>query len=328
MAQKDKTVARVLVIQTAFLGDALLTLPLIRRLQEAFPSAEVHWLLRKGNEELFEQHPWKFRLWTWDKSWRDFLRLYRELSQLEWEGIIVVQRFFRMGLLGWLLKARWRIAYDKSPLSFLYTHAVPHEVREGVHETTRVLALLRPLGFSPTLPPPPWLFPSELPFFKKPYIVVAPASRWATKEAPLEYWARFLQQVPLTYHVYLTADASQWAKLEKLTAFHPKVENVAGKLSLREVAALVAGAERLYTVDSALTHFGSALNVPTTTIYCSTLPAFGFGPLAPGSEVVETPLPLACRPCGIHGRRTCPLSHFQCGHTLPLPQMREKYPLR
>ncbi|MCS6895793.1 MAG: glycosyltransferase family 9 protein [Bacteroidia bacterium] len=309
--------ARFLVIQTAFLGDAVLTLPLVGRLRMAFPEAEIHWVIRKGIEELFEAHPWNFKLWLWDKSWRGWWQLYRTLGSETWDAVLVVQRFFRMGLLGLSLPARVRITYDKNPLSVFYTHRIPHTFGAGIHEVSRVLSLLRPLGVSLDMPSPPWLFPPDSTMLNETYIIVSPTSRWQTKEAPFEYWANFLKTVPSSVKVYLTGLEQDRARLDSLIAYHPRVENLAGLLSLRELSSLVKGARQVYAVDSALTHIASALGVPTTTVFCSTVPEFGFGPLSPNSHIVQAEEELPCRPCGIHGKSACPKGHFRCGRELP-----------
>lgn len=304
---------RLLVIQPAFLGDAVLTLALLGRLREAYPHAELHWLLRAGNESLFAHHPWQFHLWVWDKSWKGWVDLYRALRQLHWDAIIVVQRFLRMGLLGRLLPAQLRITYDKNPLSIVYSHRLPHRFGEGIHEVDRLMSLGVPLGLSEEPPSLPWLFPSVKVEARQPYVVVSPTSRWRTKEAPLPFWEKLLCSLPERLTVYLTGLSADRERIDTLVRAHPRAVNLAGQLSLPELAALTAGAERVYTVDSAITHIASALGVPTTTVFCSTVPAFGFGPLAPQSEIVEIGEKLSCRPCNLHGRRACPQGHFRCG---------------
>ena len=91
-----------------------------------------------------------------------------------------------------------------------------------------------------------------------------------------------------------------------------QVVNLAGKLGFLESAALQEGAVMSYVNDSAPMHFASAMNAPVTAVYCSTLPSFGFGPLSDKSHIVEVKEKLACRPCGLHGRKACPLNHFDC----------------
>jgi heptosyltransferase-2 len=68
-------------------------------------------------------------------------------------------------------------------------------------------------------------------------------------------------------------------------------------------------------------HLASAVNAPVTAVYCSTTPAFGFGPLSDDSAVVEAIPAPECRPCGLHGYRQCPEGHFKCAETIKTEQL-------
>jgi heptosyltransferase-2 len=76
-----------------------------------------------------------------------------------------------------------------------------------------------------------------------------------------------------------------------------------------------------YVNDSAPMHLCSAVDAPVCAVFCSTVPAFGFGPLSTFSRVVEHPGPLACRPCGLHGHARCPLGHFRCAREIETTQL-------
>ena len=76
--------------------------------------------------------------------------------------------------------------------------------------------------------------------------------------------------------------------------------------------ALMEGAVMNVVNDSAPLHIAGAVNAPVTAIFCSTVPAFGFGPLRANGRLVETTEKLDCRPCGLHGHRVCPKGHFRC----------------
>jgi heptosyltransferase-2 len=76
-----------------------------------------------------------------------------------------------------------------------------------------------------------------------------------------------------------------------------------------------------YVNDSAPMHFASAVNAPVTAIYCSTIPAFGYGPLSDNSNIVETHEQLSCRPCGLHGYKACPQGHFKCAFGITNEQL-------
>jgi heptosyltransferase-2 len=108
----------------------------------------------------------------------------------------------------------------------------------------------------------------------------------------------------------------------QLAAQHPDVENLAGRLSFLESAALMREAAMNYANDSAPVHIASAVNAPTVAVFCSTIPGFGFAPLSDINQVVETPQDMACRPCGLHGRRVCPKGHFNCAESIPIESIR------
>ena len=67
-----------------------------------------------------------------------------------------------------------------------------------------------------------------------------------------------------------------------------------------------------YVNDSAPLHIASAMNAPVMAVFCSTVPAFGFGPLNANGRILERKEPLSCRPCGLHGYKACPEAHFKC----------------
>ena len=99
------------------------------------------------------------------------------------------------------------------------------------------------------------------------------------------------------------------------------ITNLSGKLTFLQSVALMKDAAMNYTNDSAPMHFASAGNAPVTAVYCSTIPAFGFGPLSDKKFIVEIQEPLGCRPCGLHGYKACPLGHFRCAHDITDEQL-------
>jgi len=71
-----------------------------------------------------------------------------------------------------------------------------------------------------------------------------------------------------------------------------------------------------YVNDSAPMHLASAVNAPVTAVFCSTVPAFGFGPLSDKSFIAEKKEKLYCRPCTLHGKKSCPEQHFKCAEDI------------
>jgi heptosyltransferase-2 len=77
--------------------------------------------------------------------------------------------------------------------------------------------------------------------------------------------------------------------------------------------------------DSGPLHICSALNTPTVAIFCSTIPAFGFGPLAKQHQIIEVKEKLTCRPCGNHGKKSCPETHFNCTNLIDVQELLKAY---
>ncbi|MBC6990651.1 glycosyltransferase family 9 protein [Hymenobacter sp. BT491] len=323
----------VLLIQTAFIGDVILATALLERLHATEPHTPVDILVRKGNEGLVKSHPYVRNVLVWDKKkakYLGLLRLLLQIRKMRYERVITLQRFASTGFLTAFSGAKERIGFDKNPLSFLFTMAIPHVFDAGVHEVTRNLNLLDPADEVPLTPPRLYPTPADeaaaAPYAAVGgYICIAPTSVWFTKQFPEEKWVQLLHILPSQYTVYLIGGPPDVEACERLrlTSGRANVVNLAGKLSLLASAALMRSAVLNYVNDSAPMHLCSAVGAPTCAVYCSTVPYFGFGPLSPFSRIVELKEPLACKPCGLHGYRQCPLGHFHCAHGIRLEQLTE-----
>lgn len=319
-----------LVIQTAFIGDAILASPVIEKLHLFYPDAQIDLLIRKGNEGLFKNHPRLNHLFVWDKSskkYNNLLRVFRELRKTRYNHIINLQRFATTGLLTCLLRADEKVGFKKNPFSFCYHQKLPHKIEKGVHEVDRNLSLTRHLTDSkrmtPKLYPTPKNEARVAHLKSKPFVCIAPTSVWFTKQAPEKLWKDLVLHLPDEWNIYLLGgpgDAKACAEI-RASANRDSVENLAGKLNLLESAALMKDAAMNYVNDSAPLHLASAVNAPVTAVFCSTVPDFGFGPLSENSRIVEIETPLYCRPCGLHGFKTCPEGHFKCGNNITVNQM-------
>lgn len=317
------SVRKVLFIQTAFIGDAILASALWETWHAAFPDDALHVCVRKGNESLFAGHPFLAGLHVWDKRggwWKRYRSLMGLADALRDEGfdaVITPHRHGSSGWLAWRSGARHRIGFQVHPLRFLFTHRVPHGFEDGVHEVTRNHRLLgmwlgRDALRGPRLHP-------DLPSRRElPYGVLTPASQWATKQWPEARWVEICDAFQYEPGELLLVGGPGDAPLLRRIASstrHAHVQ-VMTDLTLLQSAGLMTRAQWVLTNDSGPLHLASAVNAPTVAVFCSTVPSFGFGPLADRSVVVETELDLACRPCGLHGKTACPLGHFECGHSI------------
>jgi len=317
---------KFLVIQTAFTGDVVLATALLEKLHDFYPDARIDFLLRKGNEGLLQHHPYITNLLIWDKKTnkqRNLLKIALRVRRERYTHVINVHRFATSGIITMLSGAKYRAGFDKNPLSFCFTKKIQHIISEPyqqnfIHETTRNQSLITDI--TDNTPAFPKLYPSaeDYSFVKQyqadPYICISPSSVWYTKQFPAEKWVELINALPAEYPVFLLGAPGDAALGDSIVAAsaNKKVKNLCGKLGFLQSCALMQQAVMNYTNDSAPLHFASAMNAPVTAVFCSTVPAFGFGPLRENGKVVEVADRLYCRPCGLHGRKTCPEGHFRC----------------
>lgn len=312
---------KFLLIQTAFIGDVVLATPLIEKLKQFYPDSEVDFLLRKGNEGLLTGHPLLRQVMIFDKKKGKYKNLFSLISTIrkeKYDYVINLQRFFASGMLTALSGAKHTIGFDKNPLSFLFSESYPHPISATgtEHEVNRNLSLITKLTDASFVRPR--LYPSESDFRKivptTPYVCIAPASVWFTKQLPPAKWIELINTLPAQYTIYLMGAKGDVPLCETIrhNTTSSNVEVIAGKLTFLESAALMKNARMNFVNDSAPLHFASAMNAPVAAMFCSTVPAFGFGPLSDESFVFETAEKLDCRPCGLHGYKQCPKGHFKC----------------
>ena len=329
-----------LVIQTAFIGDVVLATALVEKLHQHYPHARIDFLLRKGNEGLLKGHPFIHEVLIWNKKQqklRNLFRLLQLIRRKRYDGVINVQRFAATGLLTVFSGARLRIGFDKNPWSRFFDRRVPHVVSTPsypIHEVERNQSLIAVL--TDAVPARPKLYPSQADTTTisalipaGPFICIAPASVWFTKQYPARKWASFIRQIPSHYQIFLLGgpeDRALCAGIIEASEAADRVVDLSGRLSFLESAALQSRALMSYVNDSAPLHFASATNAPVTAVYCSTLPSFGFGPLSDQRFIVEIAGDLACRPCGLHGRKACPEKHFNCAMNITDQQLLDTLP--
>ncbi len=324
---------KILIVQTAFPGDVILATALLESLRRDLPNSKIDILVRKGNETLLLDHPFVQKVLVWDKSkhkWRNLFKLLAAIRKEKYDLVINLQRFASSGILTVLSGATETRGFSKNPLSSFFSKKYPHKIGDGKHETERNHSLISDLSQGKTALPR--LYPSESDYNKvaklkqSPYICIAPGSVWFTKTFPEAKWDELIKSYRKKYKddiIYLLGSQSEFDLCHGIIreCADERIINLSGKLSFLQSAALMKDAKMNFVNDSAPMHLASSMNANTTAIYCSTVPAFGFGPLAEHSLIIETEEQLACRPCGLHGFNKCPEGHFKCAHEINVQRL-------
>src|SRR5574341_500932 len=317
---------RILIIQTAFPGDVILTTPLIRTVRENFQNSELYFLLIPNTQDLLKNNPHLKEVIAYDKKNNGgpgFWKTLNRVSRLKIDLALIPHRSFRSALLAKLAGWRRRVGFSTSAGKMFLTDQVVYRLDR--HEIERNLSLLGFAGIQ-ARPVLPELFPGSEEYekaerflsknqasFSDELVCIAPGSVWATKRWLPEGFAfvaeRLIQEEKIKVVLIGSADDRKLGEyifsLMKL-----KPINACGELSLLESAALISKSRLVLSNDSAPTHMAVAMRTPVVTIFGSTVPEFGFYPYGEGNTIIQKQL--YCRPCGIHGRNRCPEKHFRC----------------
>ena len=321
------------VLQTAFLGDTILTTPLIEYLAARGP---VHVVATPAGASLLANNPGVASLIVYDKRGADagvsgLRRIAARVRATGAHTAYIAQGSLRTAAVALAAGVKERVGFATSPGRVLYTRRVAF--RRDLHHAQRLLMLASTPG---EVPAASTVRPSLYPGAREqsavdallqsngvtrgePLVALAPGSVWATKRWPsYDALAQRLAEIPVAQGARMVvigaaADAPLATAINDALAVMgaaPAVD-ATGRLSLLASAALIGRARVLVTNDSAPLHMASAMNTPTIAIYGPTVPAFGFGPLAEVHAVIGHE-GLACRPCDAHGPKRCPLGHWRC----------------
>jgi heptosyltransferase-2 len=305
-----------LVIQTAVLGDVVLTTPLLSALAARHGPVDV--VTTPAAASLLSPHPAVSEVIRYDKhgssrGFRGLRQLGRLLRSRGYQRVYLPHRSVRSALLALWSGAPERVGFAGSPAALTYTRRV-RRAATG-HEVERLLALAGRLDGE--VPPvslglteedraaaDAWLTAQGITRF----IALAPGSIWGTKRWP--YYAELASALDARCVIVGGADDRHLAQAI-VDAAGGKAASAAGTLSLRQSAALIQRAGCLVTNDSAPLHLATAVGTPVVALFGPTVPEFGFGPRRTGDLVLGHG-ELPCRPCSSHGPPTCPLGHHRC----------------
>jgi heptosyltransferase-2 len=322
---------RILIFNSAFPGDIVLTTPLIRAVYERFPGAYLAFCTTPAGVRLLAGLSYLDRLIVYDKHGSQrglfgMLQTALRIRREQFDLVISAHRSARSALLLKMAGIGVRVGFQQSAWPWLYSVRVPR--KREFHETERNLSLLAPFGVDmskvsnrPVLP----VTGEEanhvfgqlgvgLPRGSGPLVVVSPGSVWGTKRWIAE---RFAQLIDLLVEMYRARVIIVGSPLDReqadrlIAACKSRLLDLVGLTELRELCALVRKADLLVTGDSAPMHIAWAFDIPTVAIFGSTTPDLGFASLSGFCRVVEVK-GLECRPCSDHGPKRCPLGHFHC----------------
>jgi heptosyltransferase-2 len=316
-----------LVVAPSWIGDAVLSHPLLVRLKEADPARAIDVLAPPWALPVYRRMPEVAHAIALPFGHGDLqLAARRRFAQSlrPYARAVVLPNSWKSALVPWHAGIAVRTGYRG-------------EMRYGVLNDLRVLdpeavpliaeryaALAQPRGEALRRPlPQPRLAVDEAArhatlarlgvALDRPVAALAPGAEYGpAKRWPARHFASLARTLrERGFQVWLLGsakDADVTAEIQRLTG--TGCLDFAGRTSLDEAIDLMSFARHVVTNDSGLMHVAAALDRPTAAIFGSSSPAFT-PPLSPHARVIS--LRLACSPCF---QRTCPLGHTNCLETL------------
>ncbi len=329
MELEGKKIRKIGIFQTSFIGDSVLTTPLVQKTAKLFPEAKIVVITRPQTEDIFR--PMKEVdeiILNEKKGLNQILGVWKTAKAIEKSGIdllLVPHRGFRSALIAWLSGVPIRIGFTSSEGRFLYTKTVPFNWM--IHDAERNLSLLHGIvkenfkaeklnmQYAPSAEENVARLMKDFNLEGKTLIGIHPGSAWPTKCWPFENYVELVSRIQVELNLQAVIigggqkDAEMGEKLCQLSQGH--AANLCNKTSLADLMALMKHFKLFVTNDSGPMHIATAFNVPTLAIFGPTTKELGFFPYGQGHRVMEVK-GLECRPCALHGGKKCPKGHFKC----------------
>jgi heptosyltransferase-2 len=319
---------KILIIQTAFPGDAILTLPMIQELKKKYENVIVDVLCISSTKEVFDASPAVNSTIVIDKKGEhknilSFIKFIKKIRANGYNKIYSPHRSFRSAFIVWLLRVKDSVGFSNSSLPFIFNEVVKYS--SSAHEVSRNLSLIGIEVTDSNWKIQPQLSVNEsskekiIDFLKENdlanFITIAPGSVWKTKKYPADSYKKLIEHfIDDGYKIMLIGGADDKNLCDSLIE-KQDIINVCGMFSFVETVELLRSTKLLICNDSAPTHLGMCADISVLTIYCSTVADFGFYPYNSKSGVISY-RELECKPCGIHGYMECPIGTFDCGKLL------------
>lgn len=313
---------KILIFHTAFIGDIVLSTPLIKKIKAKYPNSEITYATTPAGAQILANNPLLKDVISYDKRGKDkgikgMLRLAKKLKGMNFDMAYIPHRYLRSSFITFLSGIKERIGYDISGGRLFLTEK--RKYIKNSHEVERLLALVdfedfddKKIELYPTNDDYKYInnIFSDYKLENKKIIAMAVGSKWYTKMWPTKYFNELIKKLLERDDIQIVLVGGK-DELELDICEDKRIINMINKTSLLQLAALISKADILLTNDSSPIHIASAFDTYILSIFGATVKSLGFYPWSANSEVMENE-GLPCRPCGLHGGQNCPEGHFKC----------------
>jgi len=346
---------RILVIQTAFLGDLLLSVPLFKYLKNQFPGCEISLVCRKGFGALYKDLKLVDKTYEIQKKNKaSYKAALGQLQAWDFDLLLSPHESFTTALFSRSIRAKNKIGFRKWWNFLFFDRRVKKDL--SLPDAIRQMSLLqeqdanlksqiqlfhkrdlewRKIGNELLTPVPDWASPivqlpstwSELQSrFQLPARMVClfPGSVWKTKQWTEEGFLEVGQKLQAQGRsVVIMGGPGEEELAGRIASLIPGAQSLAGRTSQLETLLILSRADVVVTNDSAGQHLAALVGAPTVSVFGPTVLEFGYRPWNSKSMIVERK-GLSCRPCGKHGHHQCPIGTHECMKKISATEVLQK----
>ncbi len=339
------------MINTAFLGDLVLTIPFLTRLKEKFPQAKIALVCKKGIGDLFLKLGLVDETFEVQKgSGSAYSKIAHELNREKIDYVFCIHRSLRSYIFSLNLNAEFRVGFKTGFNLFGYTYRTKRDLK--LPEAIRILQLLALVdttfgsffqreafaanfnlkskdqsmvkvpewaAFPKAIEPSGVLNPLVVEALhrtedSKKRIAVFPGSVWNTKRWPVEHFSHLVKDLmERGYAVFLMGGPGEevYGDFIEKKVGTSTLVNLVGKTSVWESMLTLSQCDLVVANDSASAHLAALLEKKTLVFFGPTVLSFGYRPWGDNVTVMEN-IKITCRPCGAHGPQVCPIKTHVC----------------
>lgn len=322
----DPSAVNILIVKTSAIGDVIHTLPALNALRRKYPEARIDWLVEEAAADLVIGHKAldtvlvsRRKAWIRDlqqgrvlAAWRGFADFVKKLRGTEYDLLLDFQGLLKSGIFVGLARAKRKVGFGKgmehAECSYLFLNEPIPPVNMDQHAAIRELLLLKAIGIESEevvfdLPVTEeqrekigQLLAAEGVDPARPLVAINPMTTWETKHWRNDRFARVADQLlDKGMAVVFSGGPQDVRGIEEIRgAMTGKAASLAGRTSLKELAALYERVNVLITTDTGPMHLAAAAGTPVVALFGPTAP-WRTGPFGEGHKILRAEV--ACSPC-------------------------------
>ncbi|MEW6416571.1 MAG: putative lipopolysaccharide heptosyltransferase III [Nitrospirota bacterium] len=280
-------IREILIIRTAYIGDVVMTLPMLKPLKTQFPEARISFLTSEKAKAVLVNNPYIDEIITFNPFWfygsskKEYFGFIRSLKRRNFDMVIEARGDIRELLfIVFPLKARFKVSYDVGGGGYFLTHVVPYE--KFKHKVEYHLDMVRYLGCKvDDIEGGIYLTENEERRVDKildeagikndkPLVAIHPGARKELKCWSADRYAALADALIEKYNAYLviTGSPDEVELVHRISGvMKHKPLILAGNITLRELAGILKRCNLFICNDSAPLHIASTMKTPTVAIF-------------------------------------------------------------